>query len=131
MSSASNLALAMKVVAAAFMFALPVFLWVIKFGWEWQPAQFEDQLMIWCVYGLLGIQLIIGSGDLEGSRQLLNFTINSSIAHALVMTYLTLQDWDVEYHHVMPYGDVPTLFIFAGLLHHLKGKYDTEKNGKL
>lgn len=47
MSSASNLALAMKVVAAAFMFALPVFLWVIKFGWEWQPAQFEDQLMIW------------------------------------------------------------------------------------
>jgi hypothetical protein len=29
------------------MFALPVFLWVIKYGWEWLPAQLEDQVMIW------------------------------------------------------------------------------------
>ena len=69
--------------------------------------------------------------DLEGSRQLINFTINSNIAHALVMTYLAVNDWEVEYHHLMPYGDVPALFIFAYLLYYFKGKYDAEKNGKM
>ena len=86
--------------------------------------------MIWMiigVYGVLGGFLFMGSEDLEGSRQLINFTIWGACgAHGTAMLLLTFADWETEWEHVMPYGDVTGLYLFAGALWHLKSKVESK-----
>ncbi len=44
-------------------------------------------------------------------------------AHAVSMLYSALADWDREWGHVMPYGDVTALFAFAIILFVLKRRF--------
>ena len=39
------------------------------------------------------------------------------------MTVSALNDYEREWGHVMPYGDVPLLVTIAGVLYYLKSKY--------
>ena len=101
------------------------FLYIVKSGWAWNPNQYEYEWMIIGTYAVLGYYLYKGSSDLPGSKLLLEFTIwGACFMHGTVMAYETIIDWEDEWAHMMPWGDVTALYIFAALLYYLKSQVD-------
>ena len=47
--------------------------------------------------------------------------------HGVSMLFSALADYDREYGHVMPYGDVPLLFMLSAVLFVTKRGYDAAK----
>ena len=88
-------------------------------GWAWAPSQPEYQLMIVGIYFVLGAMMIYASKDPLQHSLFIWFVIWSSLVHAAIMTFQAIVD-PSEHGHFL--GDIPALYIAAGLLAYLLKK---------
>jgi hydrogenase/urease accessory protein HupE len=88
-------------------------LWPGGFRWAHPSMHAPYERMIIAVYVSLGICLFVAARDPARHAILIDFTILSSLLHGAVMTYDALAQ-DHEMMHLV--GDVPALFVVAGLL---------------
>ena len=106
-----------------------------KAGYAWSPDHYEEkgnttlefEMMLISTYFVLGLCMIGASFDdnLDKCAWLVNFCIFGAFgAHGVAMIFGALNDWEREWGHVMPYGDVPLLMVFSTVLYILKGKYE-------
>ncbi len=114
MSPQTLLKLALAVFGTVFLLIYPLaVLW--PSGWAWHPGPPHDSqyfMMIVGVYATLGVFLLIASRDPSAHRSLIWFTVWSSIVHGAIMA---VQSMPAEHHgHLV--GDVPALFLVAGVL---------------
>lgn len=91
----------------------PLMNWIWPDGWAWEPRQTEYEQMIQGIYATLGLFLVIASRRPREHRSLIQFTIWSSIVHAAIMAAQATHD---HHEHANLIGDVPALFIMAGVL---------------
>ena len=85
-------------------------------GWAWHdgpPAASQYFLMIVGIYATLGIFLIRASRNPAAHRSLIEFTIWSSVVHALIMA---VQSFGPGAHMGHLLGDVPALLLVAVVL---------------
>ena len=85
-------------------------------GWAWHdgpPAASQYFLMIVGIYATLGIFLIRASRNPTAHRSLIDFTIWSSVVHALIMA---VQSYGPDAHMGHMLGDVPALLLVAAVL---------------
>ena len=94
-------------------------MWIWPSGWSWEPRQPEYEQMIMGVYATLGVFLIRAAREPLAHRSLIQFTIASSIVHAAIMAAQALVD-PTERANLL--GDVPALFLVAGVLWYLLPK---------
>jgi hypothetical protein len=90
-------------------------------GWAWHegaPYESDYFMMIVGVYATLGVFLILAARDPEANRSLIMFTIVSSLVHAAIMAYQSLQ---MPEHMGHLFGDVPGLIAVAVVLFLLMG----------
>lgn len=107
-----QLQVALAVTGVAFLFAYPLMhLW--PSGWMWQPHQYEYEQMIGGIYATLGVFLLLASREPQAHLSLIWFTVWSSVVHGAIMAVQALVD-SGEHGHLV--GDVPALFIVAGVL---------------
>ncbi len=89
-------------------------------GWAWHagaPYESDYFMMIVGVYATLGVFLILASRNPAANRSLILFTIVSSLVHAAIMAYQSLQ---MPEHMGHLYGDVPGLIAVAVVLYLLR-----------
>ncbi|QVL17150.1 hypothetical protein KH389_17220 [Pseudomonas qingdaonensis] len=91
----------------------PLMNWFWIDGWTWEPRQVKYEQMIQGVYATLGIFMLIASRRPSEHRSLIQFAIWSSIVHAGIMAMQAGVD---THEHANLLGDVPALFIMAGVL---------------
>ena len=85
-------------------------------GWAWHdgpPTASQYFLMIVGIYLTLGVFLIRASRDPASHRSLIDFTIWSSVVHALIMAVQSLGPGAHTGHML---GDVPALLLVAAVL---------------
>ena len=83
-------------------------------GWAWHSSGTSHYLtMIIGIYATLGIFLLIASKDPLQHRSLIWFTVWSSVVHGGIMAVQAITNPEYIGHL---YGDVPALFIVAGVL---------------
>jgi hypothetical protein len=85
-------------------------------GWAWHdgpPASSHYFMMIVGVYATLGLFLIRASRDPAANRSLIEFTIWSSVVHAVIMAVQSYSD-PMRMGHMT--GDVPALVLVALVL---------------
>jgi hypothetical protein len=85
-------------------------------GWMWhEGAPFDSQYyaMIVGVYATLGVFLIRAAAKPTNHRSLIQFTIWSSVVHAVIMA---VQAAGNPMHKGHLLGDVPALLLVAGVL---------------
>lgn len=88
-------------------------------GWAWHegpPYASHYFVMIVGIYATLGIFLIRAARDPAAHRSLIEFTIWSSVVHALIMA---VQSYDPGMHMGHMLGDVPALLLVALVLGYL------------
>ena len=115
MSRHSLLQAALIIFGAIFCLVYPLAM-VWPSGWTWHegpPASSQYFMMIVGVYATLGLFLIRAARDPAKHRSLIEFTIWSSVVHALIMA---AQSFGSPAHigHLM--GDVPALLLVALVL---------------
>lgn len=89
-------------------------------GWAWHagaPYESDYFMMIVGVYATLGVFLILASRNPAANKSLIMFTIVSSLVHAAIMAYQSLQ---MPEHMGHLYGDVPGLIAVAVVLYLLR-----------
>ncbi len=94
-------------------------MWIWPSGWGWTPRQPEYEQMIMGVYATLGVFLIRAAKNPLEHASLIWFTIWSSIVHGGIMFVQALVD-ETERANLL--GDVPALFLVAGVLWYLMPK---------
>lgn len=85
-------------------------------GWAWHdgpPVASHYFMMIVGLYATLGLFLIRASRDPSAHRSLIEFTILSSVVHALIMA---VQSYSPGGHLGHMLGDVPALLLVAVVL---------------
>ena len=85
-------------------------------GWTWHdgpPAASHYFMMIVGIYATLGISLLRASRDPAAHRSLIDFTIWSSVVHALIMAVQSFGP-GANMGHML--GDVPALLLVAAVL---------------
>lgn len=85
-------------------------------GWAWHegaPQSSQYYVMIVGVYFTLGVFLIRAAGNPAANRSLIQFTIWSSVVHAVIMAVQALGD-PMHGGHLL--GDVPALLLVALVL---------------
>lgn len=85
-------------------------------GWAWHegaPYSSQYYMMIVGVYFTLGVFLIRAAGNPAANRSLIQFTIWSSVVHAVIMAVQALGD-PMHGGHLL--GDVPALLLVALVL---------------
>jgi hypothetical protein len=85
-------------------------------GWAWHvgtPMSSHYFMMIVAIYATLGVFLVRASRDPAAHRSLIEFTIWSSVVHAVVMAVQSINDLMQSGHLV---GDVPALLLVAIVL---------------
>jgi hypothetical protein len=85
-------------------------------GWAWHdgpPAASHYFMMIVGIYATLGVFLIRASRDPAANRSLIDFTIWSSVVHALIMAVQSYSPGANTGHML---GDVPALLLVAAVL---------------
>lgn len=85
-------------------------------GWAWHdgpPTASHYFMMIVGIYATLGIFLIRASRDPIAHRSLIDFTIWSSVVHAVIMA---VQSYSPGAHMGHLLGDVPALLLVAAAL---------------
>lgn len=85
-------------------------------GWAWHegsPATNNYFMMIVGVYATLGVFLIRAASDPKGNASLIWFTVWSSVVHAAIMAWQSMQD-PMHGGHLL--GDVPALLLVAVVL---------------
>lgn len=108
-----NLKLALIVFGLIFTFAFYPLTLLWPSGWAWHAGQSEYLTMIIAIYATLGIFLLLASRDPLQHRSLIWFTVWSSLVHGGVMAVQAILNTE---HIGHLYGDVPGLFLVAGLL---------------
>ena len=115
MSNFKLLQIALIAFGAVFCLVYPLAI-VWPAGWAWHdgpPAASQYFLMIVGIYATLGIFLIRASRDPAAHRSLIDFTIWSSVVHALIMA---VQSYGPGAHGGHMLGDVPALLLVAAVL---------------
>ncbi|HXJ37288.1 MAG TPA: DUF6632 domain-containing protein [Candidatus Eisenbacteria bacterium] len=114
MSAQALLKPALAVFGTIFLLVYPLAV-VWPSGWAWHAGAPHDSqyfMMIVGIYATLGVFLLIASRDPQAHRSLIWFTVWSSVVHGGIMA---VQSMPAEHHgHLL--GDVPALFLVAGLL---------------
>ena len=109
------LGLALRLFGLVFCLIYPLaILW--PSGWAWHegsPSANNYYMMIVGVYATLGIFLIRAGSDPKGNASLIWFTVWSSVVHAAIMVWQSMQD---PMHHGHLLGDVPALLLVAVVL---------------
>lgn len=82
-------------------------------GWAWHAGQSHYLQMIIGIYATLGVFLFLAARDPIRHLSLISFTIWSSVVHALIMAVQSVANPE---HIGHLYGDVPALFLVAGIL---------------
>jgi len=83
-------------------------------GWQWHGGGGYYYFQMICgVYAVLGFFLIRAAANPAANQSLIDFTIWSSIVHALIMAAQAFGD-EHETGHLV--GDVPALLLVAGVL---------------
>jgi hypothetical protein len=85
-------------------------------GWAWHdgpPHASQYFMMIVGIYATLGVFLLRASRDPAAHQSLIDFTIWSSVVHALVMA---VQSYGPGAHMGHMLGDVPALLLVAAVL---------------
>ncbi|MBZ9602418.1 DUF6632 domain-containing protein [Phyllobacterium chamaecytisi] len=85
-------------------------------GWAWHdgpPTASQYFMMIVGIYATLGIFLVRASRNPIAHRSLIEFTIWSSVVHALIMA---VQSYSPGAHMGHMLGDVPALLFVAAVL---------------
>jgi len=106
---------ALFVFGAIFCLVYPLAL-VWPSGWAWHegaPYASQYYMMIVGVYFTLGVFLIRAAGNPGAHRSLIQFTIWSSVVHAVIMA---VQAWGSPMHGGHLLGDVPALLLVAAVL---------------
>lgn len=85
-------------------------------GWSWTPPQYEYEQMIVGNCATLGVFLILAAKDPLANRNLIWFTIWSSIVHAGIMAVQALVD---ETDRANLFGDIPAVLLVAIILWYL------------
>ena len=94
-------------------------------GWIWHGGQGEYYLQMICgVYATLGLFLILAARNPSQHKSLIDFTIWSSVVHAMIMAVQAVYDGH-ELGHLV--GDVPALLLVAGVLWFLSPRAVAEK----
>lgn len=113
----SYLQIALKVIGVIYVVGVPLMMmWLWPDGWGWTPAQPEYEHMIMGVYATLGVFLYQAAKDPLANASLIWFTVWSNIVHGTVMFYYAIVD---ETDRINLIGDVPALFLVAGVLWYL------------
>lgn len=107
------LPLALRVVAFIAVFALYPLTVIWPSGWAWHVGRSEYLEMILAIYATLGVFLWIAARNPAANISLISFTIWSSVVHGAVMA---VQAASNPAHVAHLIGDVPALFVVAGLL---------------
>jgi hypothetical protein len=108
------LQIALALFGAVFLFIYPLAI-VWPSGWAWHAgAPYESQyfMMIVGVYATLGVFLLLASQRPRAHRSLVWFTVWSSVVHGAIMAFQSMP----AAHHGHMVGDVPALFLVAGVL---------------
>jgi hypothetical protein len=114
------LRIALVVVGLIFIFCIWPLTMYWPSGWAWHSEGRSYYLeMILSVYATLGVFLIRAARNPLENRNLILFTIWSSIAHGGVMAYQSITD-KAQIGHL--YGDVLALFAVAAILAYLLPK---------
>jgi len=119
MSRADLLKYALIVFGVVFLLVYPLAI-VWPSGWAWHegaPYESDYFMMIVGVYATLGVFLILASHNPAANASLIMFTIVSSLVHAAIMAYQSLQ---MPEHMGHLYGDVPGLIAVAVVLYLLR-----------
>ena len=114
MSRLKWLQVALAVFGATFCLVYPLSI-VWPSGWAWHdgPPAASNFVMIVGVYATLGVCLLRASRDPASHRSLIDFTIWSSVVHALIMAVLSFGPGEHTGHML---GDVPALLLVAAVL---------------
>jgi hypothetical protein len=108
------LRIALQLVGVTFIFGIYSLTLVWPSGWSWHAGHTPHYLqMILGVYATLGIFLLFASSKPLAHLSLIWFTVWSSIVHAGIMGALALANPE---HIGHLWGDVPALFLVAGVL---------------
>ena len=119
MARADLLKYALVVFGIIFLLVYPLAI-VWPSGWAWHegaPYESDYFMMIVGVYAALGVFLILASRNPAANKSLIMFTIVSSLVHAAIMAYQSLQ---MPEHMGHLYGDVPGLIAVAVVLYLLR-----------
>lgn len=105
---------ALAMFGLTFIILVPIFmlwLWRSGWAWEWQDGRISHfTWMILAIYMTLGVFFLLAIRDPLKHSSLIWFTVWSSVAHAVVMTYSAIID-PLERGHLV--GDIPALVIVA------------------
>jgi hypothetical protein len=82
-------------------------------GWTWGHDHSHYLMMIIGVYATLGVFLLMAARDPDTHRDIIWFTIWSSIVHAAIMAVQSISDAGERGHLI---GDVPALALIAIVL---------------
>jgi hypothetical protein len=82
-------------------------------GWSWLPAQPQYLSMILGIYATLGVFLLLAARNPLQHLSLIWFTVWSSLVHAGIMAYHSIQD-STQRGHL--WGDVAALLVVAIVL---------------
>jgi len=108
------LRIALLLVGVIFIFGVYTLILVWPSGWSWHTGHTPHYLqMILGVYATLGIFLLFASRKPLANLSLIWFTVWSTIVHAGIMGAQALANPE---HIGHLWGDVPALFILAGVL---------------
>jgi len=107
------LQITMRAIGLIFTFGVYPLTRIWPSGWAWHAGQSEYLTMIIGIYATLGVFLLITSTKPLQHRSLIWFTIWSSVVHGGIMLVQVLQNPE---HGGHLYGDVPALFLVAGML---------------
>jgi len=108
------LPVALQLVGVIFTFGIYPLTLVWPSGWSWHTGNTPHYLqMILGVYATLGIFLLIASRKPLAHLSLIWFTVWSSVVHAGIMAAQALANPE---HRGHLWGDVPALFLVAGVL---------------
>jgi hypothetical protein len=116
MSDANRLLLlriALIVIGLTFIFGIYTLGIVWPSGWTWGQGHSHYLMMIIGVYATLGVFLLIASQDPYAHKDIIWFTVWSSVVHAAIMGAQAFSD-AAERGHLL--GDVPALLLVAIIL---------------
>jgi hypothetical protein len=96
-----------------------VYIWNIHleccaaFRWAWGQGQSHYLTMIIGAHAALGVFLVIASRNPYTRKEIIDFTVWSSVVHGAIMGVQSINDAAARGHLI---GDVPALFLVAIIL---------------
>lgn len=91
----------------------------LRRGWLWTPLHMKYEYMMVAIYFSLAIALLVAANSPRPLQHslLFNYCVYGAYgAHGLVMLVEALYDWNKDWQHVMPWGDVTALFVLSATL---------------